>query len=86
MDEFAELEKELNVHNRDGRPGFPVKEGAFKGWRAFGANLVEPGAWRSLHDGYYHYHCSKNERLTFRWGPKSQRIIEKSTNNRVWGK
>jgi hypothetical protein len=42
MDEFADLEKELNVHNRDGRPGFPVKEGAFKGWRAFGAHPFSP--------------------------------------------
>ena len=46
--EVDEMEKELNVHNRDGRPGFPVEEGAFKGWRAFGTHPFSPDEKKSF--------------------------------------
>ena len=48
MDEFDELEKELKISGRDGRPGHPIKEGPFKGWRAFGAHPFSQNEKKNL--------------------------------------
>ena len=48
MDEFSDLEKELKIANSDGRPGYPVKDGAFKGWRAFGTHPFSQNQKKNL--------------------------------------